>query len=88
MHIAYVSYEYLAKSTLYCRFDPQVMVETPFLNIIGRSRASGEDQLKYITYRVEDLKDLQEGIRINGRTYTDSLRFFSGIATTHYLVFL
>lgn len=60
----------------------QSMVERPFLHILGRSKATVDQQLLYIDERAEQIKILTATpILHQGKEYRDVVRFFSG---NHY----
>ena len=55
------------------------MVERPYVHIIGRSKATAVDQLAYVQYRTEALRQLQESILFLGRRYKVIARYNSGM---------
>ena len=69
---------YILNNTCKYRFDVQSFVEQPFLHIIGRSKASVGDQLKYVEERAKELRTLQTPVEFQNLLYWDILRYFSG----------
>ena len=64
--------------SLFNRFDPQSVVERPYIHIIGRSKSTVNEQLAYVKYRTEALKSLREPVSFAGRRYKVIVRYNSG----------
>lgn len=60
------------------RVSVQSVVEKPYIYILARSGATVKDQLMYVPTRLEDLREMDEAIELDGAQYFDELRFFSG----------
>lgn len=63
----------------------QSVVEKPYIYILARSAGTVKDQLLYVPTRLEDVRDLEQAIELDGCMYFDELRFFTGDAPARNL---
>ena len=56
----------------------QAMVEVPYVYLLARSGSAVKDQILYVPTRLEDIEELAVPLTMNGITYLDKMRFFSG----------
>ena len=59
----------------------QSLVETPTLYILGNARDTLEEKLSYTETRLEDTKQMELPLNINGVKISDTMRIFLGIYT-------
>ena len=55
------------------------LVERPYIYLIGLCESSVYEQTQFCEARIEDLRCLETPIEVQGRKYTDTLRFMGGM---------
>ena len=58
--------------------DIQSEVEKPEIYILARCKSSTEPQLEYAGVRIQDLREMEKTLEVDGITITDQMRAFHG----------